>query len=107
MVKKKIKQIIKKYLSEVEKSGLNISKVFLYGSHVYGTPNDKSDIDLLIVSPQFDGENKDEFVAKLWLATESVDFIIEPIGVGEKFFNSNQFSPLLDLIKLKGLEIAA
>ncbi len=107
MVTKKIRLIIKKYISELEKNGLTISRVFLYGSHAYGKPNTDSDIDLLIVSPQFDNMKRGEYSAKLWLATETVDYLIEPIGVGEKFFNSNKFSPLLDLVKTKGLEIAA
>ncbi|MCF6269172.1 MAG: nucleotidyltransferase domain-containing protein [Melioribacteraceae bacterium] len=107
MVTKKVREIIRKYISELEKNGLNISKVFLYGSHAYGKPNRESDIDLLIVSPQFDNIDSGKYSAKLWLATEVVDFIIEPIGVGEKFFNSNEFSPLLDLVKAKGEEIAA
>jgi len=107
MVSKKIRSIIKKYISELEKNGLIISKVFLFGSYAYGSPNSDSDIDLLIVSPQFDSIDRDEYSAKLWLATEVVDYLVEPIGVGEKRFNSNEFSPLLDLVKSKGLEIAA
>ncbi len=107
MVAKETRLIIKKYISELEKNGLEISKVFLYGSHAYGTPNEDSDIDLVIISPQFDDVNREKYSAILWLATEVVDYLIEPIGVGEKFFNSNRFSPLLDLVKSKGLEIAA
>ena len=41
------------------------------------------------------------------MATEVVDYLVEPIGVGEKRFNSNEFSPLLDLVKSKGVVIAA
>jgi len=107
MVARKTKLIIKKYISELEKNGLEVSKVFLYGSHAYGTPDENSDIDLVIISPQFDDTNREKYSSILWLATEVVDYLIEPIGVGEKFFNSNKFSPLLDLVKSKGLEIAA
>ncbi|GBD90885.1 nucleotidyltransferase domain protein [bacterium BMS3Abin04] len=101
-----VKKIIKKYISELRKNGIEISKVFLFGSFAYGQPNSDSDIDLLIVSPQFDNMERDEYSAKLWLATEFVDYIIEPIGIGDKFFNSGKFSPLLDLVKSKGIEIA-
>lgn len=102
-----ITEIIDKYLTELRNNGLVISKVFLFGSHAYGEPTKDSDIDLLIISPQFDEENNEKYSAKLWLATEAVDYIVEPIGVSEEVFNSNQFSPLLDLVKTKGLEIAA
>ncbi|MFZ1290134.1 MAG: nucleotidyltransferase domain-containing protein [Melioribacteraceae bacterium] len=105
MAAKKLERIIKKYITELKKNGIEISKIFLFGSYAYGKPNKDSDIDLLIVSPQFDNLSKDEFGSKLWLATEAVDFIIEPIGIGEKVFNKNKFSPLLDLIRKKGIEI--
>lgn len=105
MAAKKLERIIKKYITELKKNGIQISKIFLFGSYAYGKPNKDSDIDLLIVSPQFDNLSKDEFDSKLWLATEAVDFIIEPIGIGEKVFSKNKFSPLLDLIRKKGIEI--
>lgn len=106
MVAKNTTKIIKKYIDTLKKSGIEISKVFLFGSFAYGKPDKDSDIDLLIVSPQFDNTtDDDEFLAKLWLATEIVDFSIEPIGIGERFFCSGKFSPLLDLIKNKGVEI--
>ena len=107
MVAKSIKLLIDKYISELRKNGIEISKVILYGSYAYGVPNEKSDIDLAIVSPQFDGKERNKYLSKLWLATEVVDYVIEPIGIGEKFFNGDEFSPLLDLVKTKGLEIAA
>lgn len=107
MASKEINLIIKKYISELKKNGLDISKVFLYGSYAYGSPNSDSDIDLLLVSPQFDRMDKDVYSAKLWLATEVVNYLVEPIGIGEKRFYSDEFSPLLDLIKSKGLEIVA
>ncbi len=107
MVAESIKLLINKYVSEVKKNGIEISKVILFGSHVAGNPTIESDIDLVIVSPQFDGLDKEKYSSILWLATEVVDYAVEPIGIGEKFFNSNIFSPLLDLIKTKGLEIAA
>ncbi len=107
MVAKSIKLIINKYVLELKKNGIKISKVILFGSYAYGTPTVDSDIDLVIVSPQFDGSDKNKYSPLLWLSTEAVDYVIEPIGIGEKFFNSNKFSPLLDLIKAKGLEIAA
>lgn len=105
MAAKRLERIIKNYIAELRKNGIQISKIFLFGSYAYGKPNKDSDIDLLIVSPQFDDLSKDEFTSKLWLATEAVDYIVEPIGIGEKAFIKRSFSPLLDLIRNKGIEI--
>jgi predicted nucleotidyltransferase len=37
--------------------GINISKIILFGSYANGTPDHESDIDLVIVSNDFDGKN--------------------------------------------------
>jgi len=37
--------------------GINISKIILFGSYANGTPNHESDIDLVIISNDFDGKN--------------------------------------------------
>ena len=39
------------------KKGINISKIILFGSYANGIPNHESDIDLVIVSNDFDGKN--------------------------------------------------
>jgi len=107
MVTKSIKLLISKYVSELKKNGIEISKVILFGSYADGNPTKNSDIDLAIISPQFDDGNKEKYSSILWLCTEVVDYIIEPIGIGEKFFHGEEFSPLLDLLKAKGLEVPA
>jgi len=37
--------------------GINISKIILFGSYANGTPDNESDIDLVIISNDFDGKN--------------------------------------------------
>ena len=37
--------------------GINISKIILFGSYANGTPDHESDIDLVIISNDFDGKN--------------------------------------------------
>ena len=37
--------------------GINISKIILFGSYANGTPDSESDIDIVIISNDFDGKN--------------------------------------------------
>jgi predicted nucleotidyltransferase len=55
MVRKRqeIKEIIARYVHELEKLGIEVSQVILYGSHAKGIPMEHSDINVAIVSPAF------------------------------------------------------
>ena len=57
MVKSKVKRIIKFIEGILIERGLNISKIILFGSHVNGSADKESDIDLVIVSADFRGKD--------------------------------------------------
>jgi predicted nucleotidyltransferase len=62
----------------------------------------ESDIDIMIVT-----ENEDDYLTvKIWSLTKKVNSKIEPYLVGKSRFNNNEDSPLIDLVKRTGLEIA-
>jgi len=50
-------------------------------------------------------ENDDNLAGKIWKLTKKVNSRIEPFLVGTSRFNSNDNSPLVDLVKRTGLEI--
>jgi predicted nucleotidyltransferase len=47
--------IINKFVEEALKENIRISQVVLFGSHAKGTNNEFSDIDIAVVSEDFDG----------------------------------------------------
>ena len=106
MVDSKVINIVKKYLSILSHEGILISKAFIYGSQVHGTASEESDIDLMLISPLFD-ENTDKYAPVLWLSTRKASYKIEPIAVGEKRFNTDDKSPLIEIVRQEGIEIAA
>jgi len=106
MVDKKIIDIVKKYLNILSQEGIEISKAYIYGSQVHGTATEESDIDLMLVSPIFD-ENTDKYAPVLWLSTRKASYKIEPIAVGQKRFLSDDRSPLIEIVRQEGIEIAA
>ena len=59
MVKDKIAEAIKFFENCLKEKGLNVSKIILFGSHSTGKATIDSDVDILIISPDF--QNKDIF----------------------------------------------
>lgn len=65
------------YADEVKKK-FSVAKVFMYGSHIYGTPTDESDIDIAVIFNGFSGDWL-KTSSDLWQMTESVNTAIEPV----------------------------
>jgi len=102
MAKREIVEILKKYIYLLRSEGITVEKAFLYGSYLSNTATENSDIDIMIVT-----ENEDDYLAgRIWSLTGKVNSKIEPYLVAKGRFNSNDDSPLIDLVKKTGLEIA-
>jgi len=104
MAQGEIIKILKKYCGLLNSSGIPVSKAFLYGSYSRNEATPESDIDILIVSQIFDEQN-DLLKVRAWRLTEKVDNKIEPYIIGLKKFNTDDVSPLLQIIKKEGIEI--
>lgn len=102
MAKKEIVEMLKKYIFVLRSEGIIIDKAYLYGSYLSNTATDESDIDIMIVVEKED----DYLTGKIWSLTKKVNSKIEPYLVGKLRFNNNEDSPLIDLVKRTGLEIA-
>lgn len=103
MAKSEVIEILKKYISLLRAEGITVDKAFLYGSYLSNTATDESDIDLMIVTKN---ENDDYLAGKIWSLTPKINSRIEPFLVGVDQFYANENSPLIDLVKRTGLEIA-
>jgi uncharacterized protein len=67
------------FIRDLER-GLTIEAVILYGSYARGTAYELSDIDLAIISPDFDGmpvNRRQDMIARL---EKTTDWRISPIG---------------------------
>jgi predicted nucleotidyltransferase len=96
--------IIRAYLDVLKQAGLNINKAYLYGSYASNEANEESDIDLLLVSSEFDTDD-DYILSKPWLYTTKVDHRIEPLSIGLKRFASDNVSPIIEIVRQTGIEI--
>ncbi len=96
IVNPNVLNIIKKYLKELKKNGIEITKAVLYGSNARGEQHKDSDIDLLLISPLFDNGSLN-YAGKIWMLTKVADYKIEPIAVGEKRYEEDDVTPFLEV----------
>jgi len=98
-------EIIRDYLAQVAAAGIPSPSGVLFGSYAREDANADSDIDLLVVSPAFDGAKKRELVDTLWRITWRADSRIEPIPVGSREFDADDVSPLIAAARREGIVI--
>ena len=55
MDQSRVTAIIQYLTEELQKSGVNIDSVHLFGSYAHGTASEESDIDIAVISPDFRG----------------------------------------------------
>ncbi len=104
MVKTEVIELIRRYILLLNEEGISVNKAFLFGSYLNDSASETSDIDVLIVSDKYD-ESDDLAIGKAWQLTKKINTKIEPYLIGFKKFNEDNQSPLLSLIKTKGIEI--
>lgn len=105
MVDAAVVNTIRDYLREVRLSGIQASRAILFGSYARGTSLPDSDIDVLIIAPEFDPQPQRQLAAQLWRVRAKSDNRIEPIAVGEKQWIDNDESPLLEIARREGIEV--
>ena len=57
MVEERLNDTINFFVNELKNEGLRISKIILFGSHASGKATEESDIDLVVVSEDFEGKS--------------------------------------------------
>ncbi len=89
----RVQNIISRYLAALKEHGFPIQKAILFGSYAHGKANQWSDIDLALVSDEFEGvrfTDKD----KIREITLSISYDLEIL-----LFNPRDFTPSNPLVK--------
>ena len=102
MANRTIVKSVREYLQYVNQQGIPVSYGVLFGSHVKNKAHEWSDIDVLVVSPRFDGVQSAEDHERLWMFAARTINRIEPIPVGEKQFKEDKSSMILDIARREG-----
>lgn len=96
-------ELAKKFLEKLKSEGVNIERLYLYGSYAKGAEHKWSDIDIAVVSSDFKGSRFDEGV-KLKSIASNIDIDIEPVPFRPDTFIDED--PLVWEIKKEGIRIA-
>ena len=106
MVDETVIALVRRYLAELPALGIHARRAVLFGSFVAGRADEYSDIDLIVIAPEFDGSRETSLVEALWQATTS-DNRIEPIPCGEREWDTDESRPILEIARREGVVIAA
>ncbi|NKQ35281.1 MAG: nucleotidyltransferase domain-containing protein [Chloroflexi bacterium] len=104
MVDKAVLNLIRNYMEAVREAGIAVSRVVLFGSFARGEDRADSDIDLIVVAPEFDELNV-AAVDLLWELRAFTDARIEPIACGEKQWHEDDSIPVIEVARREGVVI--
>jgi hypothetical protein len=99
--------IVRQYLRNLARNGILARMGVLFGSHASGHPGQWSDIDLVVVSPAFDGTFSRDVIDSLWYVAAYTDSRIEPIPCGERQWAEDSGTPLLEIARREGVPVLA
>jgi len=105
MVDESIVKVVQNYLRVLQETGFVIRFGVIFGSHATGKTHQWSDIDLLVVSPQFDGLRDRRDIEQLWIVAARTDSSIEPIPCGEKQWEEDDASAIIEIARREGERI--
>lgn len=97
---KDVKKLVNLYIAELSKN-IKVEKVILFGSYGRKTERDYSDIDILIVSDNFDGGSKRDYRI-LDSAARRINPLIEAIPCTKKDFNNYEKGDFIHAIRKTG-----
>ena len=99
---------IKKLKQALQQQGIRVNRIILYGSQATGRAEEHSDIDIVVISDDFEGMNILERLETLGVAMAKARIMepIEPLGYTEEEFSLKDRGTFIgDEVKAKGIEI--
>ena len=105
MLNPSISAITQKYLQRLAVMGIPVERGVIFGSHARGEATQWSDIDLLVVSPRFDGPRTREDINILWRIAAREDSRIEPLPCGSEEWLKGEKSAIVEVARREGMEV--
>lgn len=87
-----LRRIIQEYVQALQ-DDIRVSKVILYGSYAHGKPHGWSDVDIAVISPDFNGLDPWERQRLLGRKRLGCDLLLEAIGYSlEEYKNAHRLT---------------
>lgn len=93
---------VRNYLAALTIRGIAVERAVVFGSRARGQADEWSDIDLLVVSPQFDDMKDRSAVNLLWRVAARIDSRIEPIPCGSRQWQDDDSSAIIEIARREG-----
>jgi predicted nucleotidyltransferase len=102
MVDESVAGTVRRYLKELSKKGIRADFAVVFGSQAVGRSHALSDIDLLVVSSEFDEKRSREDINVLWRVAARTDSRIEPVAVGLQQYEQDTSSAIVEIARREG-----
>ena len=106
MVDQYVMKSVRNYLKAVKTEGIAVRFGIIFGSHAAGRSDRWSDIDVLVVSPRFDAPRNRQDIDLLWRLAAKSDSRIEPIPCGERQWEEDSSSAIVEIARREGETIS-
>ena len=97
-----VKEIVEKYRQQLSSLGIRPQRIYLYGSYAKGRAQEGSDIDLIVVSPDFSSLDLRERLEILGVAAARLLKPIQALGYTPEEIQTKGYSPFLEEILASG-----
>jgi predicted nucleotidyltransferase len=103
--RQKIKTVVARYVRNLEALGIGVQKVIIFGSQAKGTFTVDSDIDIAVVSKDFEKMDLWERAGYLGKAARGIPYPIEVLGFSPSQLKKIERGTILDEITRSGIEV--
>jgi predicted nucleotidyltransferase len=93
---------VRNYLAALTSRGITVERVVVFGSQAKGEAHEWSDIDLLVISPQFDDMKDRNVINFLWRVAARTDSRIEPIPCGSRQWRDDDSNAIIEIARREG-----
>jgi len=100
-----IKRLVLQYIRNLEALGLSIQKVIVFGSQARGIFNKDSDIDIAVISKDFEKMGLWDRAKYLGRAARNIPYPIEALGFSPSQLKKVEQGTILDEITRSGIEV--
>lgn len=98
---------VQRYLKRLQEHGLSPAFAVVFGSWTKGLPDPWSDIDLVVVAPEFDEGVSFRQLSLLWQVAARVDSRLEPFPCGLREWVEGGDRLIVEVVRREGVRIAA
>ena len=102
MLEQSVLKSVQNYLAAVAANGISVERGVVFGSQATGHAQERSDIDLLVVSSQFDEMKDRSGINLLWRLAARIDSRIEPIPYGSRHWREDDSSAIIEIARREG-----